>query len=145
MGDTLRRGLFQQRRVINMHVRLRNLGEFFAEVKEWDGLLEVLRDLGNEFGFHEVTLELHGRELPPHVPSRIILRCAAEPNDPCVRYWHLDIPLGRSLSDDSHIMFSRPVMAGSTNYMVSTLVESMHEALPSALDRLLPSPAVRQA
>ncbi len=137
VGDTLRRGLFQQRRTINMHVRLRNLGGLLGEINQWDGLLEVLRDLGSEFGFHEVLLDLAGRDRPLQIPARITMRCTSEVRAPEERYWHVDIPLGPS--DSSRIVFSRPVSAASTNYMVSLLVESMSDALPAALDRLLTS------
>jgi UDP-GlcNAc:undecaprenyl-phosphate GlcNAc-1-phosphate transferase len=141
VGDSLRRGLFQQRRVINMHVRLRNLEIVFAPVKQWTDLLEILRDLGNEFGFHEVTLDLTGRALPPQIQSPVVLKCSSAEVPPDTRQWRLDIPIGGPFGaapgDQSRIILSRPVSEVATNYMVSVLVQALSESLPPTLDRLL--------
>ena len=71
VGDSLRRGLFQERQTINVHVRLRNLPSALKIITDWNELVDLLRELGDELGFHEVTLDLVGREtLPPGVLRR---------------------------------------------------------------------------
>lgn len=138
VGDSLRRGLFQQRRVINMHVRLRNLGAVFGPIEKWSELMETLRDLGSEFGFHEIALDLTGRYLPPEIPAYVELKCSTAELPAGTRQWRLDVPIGSSLSDESRIILSRPVSDVPTNYMVSILVQALGESLPATLDRLAP-------
>ena len=98
-------------------------------MNRWDDLLTILRDLGSEFGFHEVTLDLTGRKLPRGIESPITMSCTEE-RAARSRYWRVEIPIGSGASDEARIVFSRPVAEDSTNYMVSVLVESVSSALP---------------
>jgi hypothetical protein len=143
VGDSLRRGLFQERQAINVHVRLRNLPSALGGVSDWNDMVDILRELGEELGFHEVTLDLAGRpgKLPPGVLRRQTFPCGDISVSDETRCWRVEIPIGSGSDSQSVLVFSRPVAAGTTPYILFVLVDAISSTLPPVLDRIL-QPAV---
>ncbi len=141
VGNTLRRGLFQERQAINVHVRLRNLPTVLNKVADWNDLIDTLRELGGELGFHEVTVDLAGRAvaLPAGFLRRQTFPCGQETPDTETRCWRVEIPIGSGTDGVSAVTFSRPVAAGTTPYILFVLVDTLSSALPSVIDRILDS------
>jgi UDP-GlcNAc:undecaprenyl-phosphate GlcNAc-1-phosphate transferase len=139
VGQSLRRGLFQERQAIDVHVRLRNLPAVLKTVEDWDDLVDTLRELGDILGFHEVTLDLTGRtgKLPPGILRRQTFPCIGAEQPAEIRCWRVVIPVGSGSDDQSEIIFSRPVEAGTTPYVLFVLVDTISTAMPAVLDRLL--------
>ena len=142
MTDSLRRGLFQQRRIINANVRIRNLSAVFQQASRLAELTSILQEVGSELGFREIELDLSGKgdSLPAEVPRRITLACSGKaeqvPHDRG-RFWRVEIPVGSHDADDSRIVLSRELQEAQTAYHVHTLVEVLSSSLPQILDRLL--------
>lgn len=154
MTDSLRRGLFQQRRIINTHVRIRSLGTVMQQVSGLAELMAILQEIAEELGFQEVRLDLRGRrDSLPEGASALLTADCREPNSQVIqnpaRFWHLDIPVGSHDDDNSRVIFSQELQEGRTPYLVHTLVEVLSQNLPQVIDRLLaaespalPDPAV---
>jgi UDP-GlcNAc:undecaprenyl-phosphate/decaprenyl-phosphate GlcNAc-1-phosphate transferase len=144
VGQSLRRGLFQERQTINVHVRLRNLPAVFETISDWNDLMDTLRELGDELGFHEVTVDLESRpgRLPPGVLRRQTFRCVQSVADGSNRCWRVEIPIGQDGDDQSVIIFSRPVAAGTMPYVLFVLVDTLSSALPPVLNRVLQAEAL---
>jgi UDP-GlcNAc:undecaprenyl-phosphate GlcNAc-1-phosphate transferase len=151
VGDSLRRGLFQERQTINVHVRLRNLPAALNTITDWNDLVDILRELGEELGFHEVTLDLAGRteKLPGGVLRRQTYPCGEKSVPTETRCWRVEIPIGSGSDGQSVLIFSRPVAAGTTPYILFVLVDTISATLPPVLDRILqasldpkPAPAI---
>jgi hypothetical protein len=129
-----------------LHVRLRNLPAALKSISDWTDLVDILRELGDELGFHEVTLDLAGRggKLPPGVMRRQTFSCAENAELIENRCWRVEIPIGSGSDDQSAIIFSRPVVAGTTPYVLFVLVDTISSTLPEVVDRIL-QPAVLPA
>ncbi len=152
MGDSIRRGLFQQRRMIDSHVRLRNLGHLLQQAAQWEDLLAILRDAGRELGFHEMELDLSGKNQPLGIAPVTVISCVVE--DATVtsrshrhpeRFWRVNIPVGSREGDNSRLIFASELSATSTPYLVSTLVQVISSSLPQVIDRMIASYARQSA
>lgn len=143
VGDSLRRGLFLQRRAINAHVRLRNMDKLFSSVNTWPDFIATLRDLGHELGYVEITLDLSGRRgtLPLGIPRSQAFPCVEDSLPFQGRCWRIEIPIGSDPNDASCLVLTRPLASGQTPYLVQVMVESLSNAMPPILDRLLSSRA----
>ncbi len=144
VGESLRRGLFQERQAINVHVRLRNLPAVLNGVSDWNDMVDTLRGLGEELGFHEITLDLAGRsgKLPPGMLRRQTFPCGENSGPAESRCWRVEVPIGGGSDNQSAIIFSRPVASGTTPYVLFVLVDTISSTLPAVLDRLLQASAL---